>query len=360
LAQFEYLAAGVIVVVMVIISALLIVLFRILVVRPLRETGQLMDGLAQGHGDLTVELPIRFQDDIGELRISVNRFTQQLRHMIRNVASQISKLQESSEQLQTFSTEQRINSDAELRETTQVANSMGEMTSAVEEVTQNASAAASAAQKADVAAHDGSAIVDGTVAKMRDLAEGVQQAAAVIHELEEDSGSIGAVLDVIRGIAEQTNLLALNAAIEAARAGEQGRGFAVVADEVRTLASRTGQSTQEIEGMIKRLQLRASDAVKAMEDGRHLAQQGVEQATNAGKSLNAITDAVDTINSMNAQIASAAEEQSATSAEVSRNIGSLNDLARDAATYAERTAAASENLRALADQLHGLIGQFKI
>jgi methyl-accepting chemotaxis protein len=183
----------------------------------------------------------------------------------------------------------------------------------VQEVARNATEAAKAASHSDEEAQNGQAVVDRTINAIDALASEVDRAANVIHRLEQDSDKIGTVLDVIKGIAEQTNLLALNAAIEAARAGEQGRGFAVVADEVRTLASRTQQSTAEIQQMIERLQAGAQEAVSVMEDSRSRASDSVSSAQSAGQSLESITRSVASITDMNTQIASAADEQSALS-----------------------------------------------
>ena len=193
-----------------------------------------------------------------------------------------------------------------------------------------------------------------------ELANEVESAASVIQQLASDSDSIGTVLDVIKGIAEQTNLLALNAAIEAARAGEQGRGFAVVADEVRTLAGRTQESTQEIEAMIDKLQSGAKNAVTAMEAGQEKASIGVAQTKQAGEALAAITRAVTTISDMNTHIASSAEEQSATTEEMNKNIININQLADQTANSAQQSTAASAELSKLATDLQNLVSQFKI
>ncbi len=226
----------------------------------------------------------------------------------------------------------------------QVAAAMEEMSASVREVAGNASGAASAAERASQAASNGQKVVQATMQSIQNLAGEVERAANVIHKLEADSEGIGKVLDVIRSIAEQTNLLALNAAIEAARAGEQGRGFAVVADEVRTLASRTQQSTQEIQQMIECLQSGARDAVSVMAQGRSRASASVDQAGRAQDSLTEITKAVGDITEVNGQIARAAEQQSVVASEVSRSLQSINDVADRTTRDVARTADSSRRL----------------
>ncbi len=230
----------------------------------------------------------------------------------------------------------------------------------MQEVARNASSASQAAQEADGEAGNGKQVVSASIDAINALAGEVEKAAEVIDKLETDSENISKVLDVIKGIAEQTNLLALNAAIEAARAGEQGRGFAVVADEVRTLASRTQQSTEEIHEIIERLQADAESAVQVMNTGRGQAQSSVEQAAHAGESLERIAKAVTTISDMNAQIASAAEEQTAVAEEINRNIVGITQAGQESAQGAQQTATSSEELAKLAARLQGLVSQFRV
>ncbi|MCU7922437.1 MAG: methyl-accepting chemotaxis protein, partial [Candidatus Thiodiazotropha sp. (ex Dulcina madagascariensis)] len=245
-------------------------------------------------------------------------------------------------------------------ETDQIATAINQMNATVHDVAQNAVHAAEATRNADASSEEGKKVVDKTIEAINQLATEVEQAAKVIHELEQETENIGSVLDVIKSIAEQTNLLALNAAIEAARAGEQGRGFAVVADEVRTLAGRTQQSTQEIEEMISRLQTGANKAVQVMETGKTKTLVGVEQAAAAGKALETINAAVESINNMNTQIASAAEEQSSVTEEINRNITNISQVAEQTSSGAAQTAQASDDLARLAEQLKGLVAQFKV
>jgi aerotaxis receptor len=244
-------------------------------------------------------------------------------------------------------------------ESDQVATAINEMLSTVQEVAGNAAQAASATQEANTEADHGRQVVTRAIDSINQLADEVQKAADVIERLETDSNNIGSVLDVIHDIAEQTNLLALNAAIEAARAGEQGRGFAVVADEVRTLASRTQESTEEIQAIIERLQNAAREAVAVMQGGSQQATSSVQEAAEAGASLDSIATAVATINDMNIQIASAAEEQSSVAEEINRNIVSITQYADTTTESAEKTAASIDKVVQSAKALRELISRFE-
>ncbi len=311
-------------------------------------------------GELHVRVGYDGKDELGHIASGFNRMADSFSGTIRQLASATAQLASAAEETSAVTRETSDGITRQQSETDQVATAMNEMNATVHEVARSASQAAQAAHAAEEEAMKGKRVVAQTLEVIDSLAHDVEQSAEVIRALEQESGNIGTVLDVIRGIAEQTNLLALNAAIEAARAGEQGRGFAVVADEVRTLASRTQQSTQEIQAMIERLQRGTSDAVRAMEKSRSQAQAGVDQAASTGTSLDAIVGAVKTINDMNTQIASASEEQSAVAEEINKNITNISDVAQHTADGASQTASASQQLAQLAEELQGLVSRFRM
>ncbi|MGD8218081.1 methyl-accepting chemotaxis protein [Pseudomonas thivervalensis] len=241
----------------------------------------------------------------------------------------------------------------------QVSTAATQMSAAVHEVAHNAASASGAAQEASSQSRDGAEVVSSTIESIRQLAQEVESASGTIEALAQETSSIGAVLEVIRGIAEQTNLLALNAAIEAARAGEQGRGFAVVADEVRALAARTQDSTKDIQVRIERLQSGVAKAVQAMHVGSSKARDSVERAAGVDQVLSGTGGSIQRINDMAAQIASACEEQSSVTEEIARNISDIRDLSNEAAANSAQSMHASRQLSSLSQNLAGLVGRFR-
>jgi len=330
-----------------------------IIITPLTNLALSLQAICSGDGDLSARLDSSGKSEFAWVAGSFNTFVKKIAKTIDSIRETSEQLASASHQLAqtTHQTEQGV--ERQLAETTQVATAMEEMTATVQEVARNAIKASDAATTADAEAASGKNIVTKAMDGINQLASEVENAADVIHELENDSNSIGEVLSVIQGIAEQTNLLALNAAIEAARAGEQGRGFAVVADEVRTLASRTQNSTLEIQQTIERLQNRAKQAVSVMDNGRKQAVSSVEQASSASASITTISERIDTINDMNNQIAGAAEEQTAVAEEINRNINNISSVSNETSIGARNTSAASEELLALADQLRATVGQFR-
>ncbi len=329
------------------------------IVTPVNEVVAALKDMAEGDGDLTQRIHINSKDEVGELAHWFNVFAERIQQVVGRFKDSAENLTVAAGQLSTTinrTSEGALRQQSELEH---VAKAMSEMAGTVEEVARNVSLSAEDAQRADVESSNGADVVTQTMTSINALARDIDQASDVISNLQQESDSIGSVLDVIRGIAEQTNLLALNAAIEAARAGEQGRGFAVVADEVRTLASRTQASTEEIQNMIHKLQTGANQAVQVMVKGREQAASSVDHASRAGESLQAITKAVSVIKDMSNQIASASEEQSAVSLEINRNINNISEVANETATGSREISKGASELARLATDLQSLVGQFK-
>jgi methyl-accepting chemotaxis protein len=311
-------------------------------------------------GDLTVTNKINRSDEIGDLAITLNKMRDSLQKMIARISGMSDRLTDSSSELQLVVNKADATTAQQRSETDQVATAMNEMTAAVHEVASNISHAANAAKESNDETRNGQQVVGQTVARIQELAKNIEAAADTIRQLEQDSQKITAVLDVIKGVAEQTNLLALNAAIEAARAGEQGRGFAVVADEVRTLASRTQRSTEEINKMIAGLLSGTRAAVTVMTTSREHVRSVVDQAAKANASLNNIAEAVARIHDMSAQIASSSEEQGAVAEEINRNIVKIGGMTEDAAEVSKYVASTIQDLAGLAMNLRQICAQFKI
>jgi methyl-accepting chemotaxis protein len=329
------------------------------IVRPIRVAAEAMHDIAAGEGDLTRRLEASGRNEVADLARAFNQFADKVRRLVSEVAGSTAQVAASAEEMSAITDGFNRDVSRQRDEIEQVATAMNEMTATVQDVARNAAQAAESAKSADLEAQQGQLVVQQTVSSIEGVSAEVARTASAIQRLETDSQSISKVLEVIRGVAEQTNLLALNAAIEAARAGEQGRGFAVVADEVRTLASRTQQSTIEIQQVIEQLQSGARDAADVMNQGREQVDNSVMQAQQAGTSLLRITNAVTSISDMNVQIASAAEQQSAVSDEISKNVVNINHIADRVTESAGQTAQASSQLAHLASDLQTLVGQFK-
>ena len=345
----------------VLVSLLISIVYwiRNSIVHPIERTSSAMARIADGDGDLTQKLPAEGRDELADLARNFNRYTTKIEDTVCHVRTLAAQLARTAEQA---SLSVRDNSEAignQKGETQQVATAMTEMSATVQEIASSAESAASAARNADSHARDGQARVDDVKGAIASLVDGVQSTADVVTQLNANSESIGGVLDVIRGVAEQTNLLALNAAIEAARAGEQGRGFAVVADEVRTLASRTQESTSEIQTMIEHLQTGSSAAVSAIEQSRQAGTRTVDKAEEAYVSLGDIVSSVGTILDQNAQVASAAEQQAVAAQQIDRSIVAISDMAGDSADAAAHASVATADLARLGEELRDLVAVFK-
>lgn len=324
---------------------------------PLRRLRKSIED-ADRNKDLTVSVGVDADDEIGQVANAFQRMLSRFHDIMKDLGHTGEQLRQYATTLSNNTEQTREGVAVQTRETDQVATASTEMTHAIEEVSRNAAQAAQAASDANRETTDGTLVLENTIRSINSLAQRINSSSEVINRVATDSAAIGTVLDVIRGIAEQTNLLALNAAIEAARAGEQGRGFAVVADEVRSLAQRTQESTQEIQEMIERLQAGSQDAVKSMAEGSDEMQNTIEQAEKAGASLTAISSAVAMINDMNTQIASATEEQMAVSQEISRNVVNISDVAKASEHSVEEVDRASSELKHAADRLAAMVGEF--
>lgn len=348
-------------IVLLVVGGAVIVLLAVRVICSIQQGVRLINDAAEqlAAGDTRVRVEYHSNDELRAVAQAFNHMGERFQEALHDVERSAEQLAAASEETSMVTENTSESMRKQQSEISQVATAMNEMHATASEVARSASMAADAAHHADEEAVVGRDVSLQTIEAIESLASAVENATQVIESLAKDSEEIGGVLDVIGSIAEQTNLLALNAAIEAARAGEAGRGFAVVADEVRTLASRTQQSTQEINDMISRLQRGAGQAVEAMQLGRAEAHAGVEQTLKTTACLESIVKAISTINEMNVQIASAAEEQSAVSEEITRSVVAINNLTDETTEGAQQTTESSQEVARLASSLQSLLNRFR-
>ena len=325
---------------------------------PLNQTLLVAERVASG--DLSHNLNSERQDELGQLQRAMQSMTVGLRELIGGISDGVTQIASAAEQLSAVTEQTSAGVNSQKVETDQVATAMNEMAATVQEVARNAEEASEAALVADQQAREGDKVVGEAIAQIERLATEVGNSTEAMGHLQRESDKIGSVLDVIKSVAQQTNLLALNAAIEAARAGEAGRGFAVVADEVRSLAQRTQKSTEEIEALIVGLQSGTQQVATIMDNSRGLTDSSVELTRRAGSALANITRTVSTIQAMNSQIATAAEQQSAVAEEINRSVLNVRDISEQTSSASEETAASSAELARLGIYLQTLVGRFRI
>nr|WP_095180339.1 methyl-accepting chemotaxis protein [Pseudomonas sp. Irchel 3F6] len=328
------------------------------ITRPLQETMAVVERIASG--DLTQNVTVTRRDELGVLQQGIARMGVTLRDLISGIRDGVTQIASAAEELSAVTEQTSAGVNSQKVETDQVATAMHEMTATVQEVARNAEEASQAAAAADGEAREGDKVVNEAIAQIERLASEVVRSTEAMSVLQQESDKIGSVMDVIKAVAEQTNLLALNAAIEAARAGEAGRGFAVVADEVRGLAQRTQKSTEEIEGLVAGLQNGTQQVSAVMNNSRALTDSSVALTRKAGASLENITRTVSNIQSMNQQIAAAAEQQSAVAEEISRSIINVRDVSEQTAAASDETAASSVELARLGGQLQQMVSHFRV
>ena len=344
----------------ILVGGTLAILISLNISGALQRLLERIEDIAEGEGDLTVVIDESAKDETGDVARAFNQFVAKIHKVITGVIDSTMQLSSAAEELSTVSQQTGQGVDNLSSEVEQVATAMNEMAATVRDVASNAEQAASSAQEANISAENGVNVIKETVASVSQLSREIDSSSEAIHELKVDSENISSVLDVIKSIADQTNLLALNAAIEAARAGEQGRGFAVVADEVRSLAQRTQKSTSEIEMMIDKIQNGTIKVVESMNRSREQTSHVVEKTDETGQMLTFITASIASINDMNTQIATAAEQQSAVAEEINRNVFNVQELTIQSATSTTQIASTSHELAILGEELKVQVKQFKI
>jgi len=344
----------------IILLSLLWFIFKIFILSRLNKLLIGMHDIAQGEGDLTQRMKIHGKDEIDKVGIHYNSFLKTIHSTINQVSDTTDSLDKAAKKFFEITSAMRTDVLGQQKEINLVATAVYEMSMSIQEVANNASKAATSANDANESSQKGESIVNSTISTINVLATEINNSADVINHVKADSKKIGKILDVIKEIANQTNLLALNAAIEAARAGDTGRGFAVVADEVRALASRTQQSTVEIQNMIEQLQSGSENAVSAMKTGQKKVRESVKSATLTGHSFKSIAEFVSQISDMNSQISCAADEQSNVAEEVNISITRIKDIGVRAAKSTEHTAESSQELSILSSNLKNLVEQFKL
>jgi len=344
----------------IILLSILWVMFKIFISSRLNILRLGMKDIAEGEGDLTKRIKIHGKDEIDSLGMYYNRFLDTMHTTIKQVSDSTDSLEDAAKILHKITKNMRNDVSGQQEEIGLVATAVYEMSMSIQEMAANATHAASSTNDANKSSQEGLNVVNSTVSIIETLATEIDNSAIVIDQVKTNSQKIGTILNVIKEISNQTNLLALNAAIEAARAGESGRGFAVVADEVRALASRTQQSTVEIQDMIEQLQLGSENAVNAMGTGKTKVQESVESAALAGRSFKAIAEFISQISDMNSQISSASVEQSHVAESVNKSITRIKDVGVSAAESTEHTADSSKKLSVLSSNLKKLIGKFKL